>query len=139
MDILLRDPNIEPSDEVIAQALGKSYTAYEAMRENVTDPAVGLEFSWRFYNDGKAWLCKAVGKKKTVFWLSIWPGFFKISFYFTEKNVRGVMDLDISKGLKDEFDRNRKAGKFIALVFEMKTKSQIKDLLKVIEYKKSLK
>ena len=31
-----------------------------------------LVAQWRFYIDGKAWFCKVVDKKKSIFWLSIW-------------------------------------------------------------------
>lgn len=139
MDMLLRDPSVKPTDEVLAQALGKSFAAYEAMRETVANPPYGLELSWRYYNDGKAWLCKACFKKKTVFWMSAWPGFFKITIFFMERYRKGILDLDISQSLKDQFIRNDRAAKYFFLTFEMKTKKQIKDLLKGIEYKKSLK
>ena len=51
---------------------------------------------WRYYNDGKAWLCKVVNKKKTVFWLSIWEHYFKTSFYFTEKHLESIDALNIA-------------------------------------------
>jgi len=139
MDMLLRDPLVPPTDDVIAQVLGKSAAAFSEMMKSITAPPCALEPSWKFYNDGKAWLCKVSFKKKTVFWMSIWPGFFKVSFYFTEKNYRGILALDLPAGLKEELKRNAPLGKFIPLVFSMKTKGQIKDLIKVIEYKKSLK
>jgi len=139
MDILLRDPNVEPTDEVLSQALGKSFAAYEAMRETVTNPSNGLELGWRFYNDGKAWLCKACFGKKTVFWMSVWPGFFKITIFFMEKYRKEILDLGIAQNVKDKLNRSDHTAKFIPVTLEMKTKGQIKDLTKVIAYKKSLK
>jgi len=89
MEMLLRDPRVEPTDDILARALGKSFAAYKAMREIVTNPPYGLELSRRYYNDGKAWLYKASFKKKTVFWMSVWPGFLKFRFTLQERIGRG--------------------------------------------------
>ena len=49
------------------------------------------------------------------------------------------MELDIKESLKQSFNSAKSFGKLIPLVFTMRTKDQLEDLLKVIEYKKSLK
>lgn len=137
--IALRDPLVPPTDKILEDILGESYPVFSEMIVIITAPSVGLVHEWRYYNDGKAWLCKVVFKKKTVFWLSAWDQYFRISFYFTEKNAAGIEDLSISKELKDSIRNDKPAGKLLPLVFEMRHKDQIPDLLKVIEYKKSLK
>lgn len=43
----------------------------------VTKPPFQLSPEWRYYNDGKSWLCKMLSKKKNLFWLSIWEGCFR--------------------------------------------------------------
>ena len=88
---LLRNPDIEPSSDVIAKALGESNNAYERFIHELVNHDIHLE--WRYYNDGKAWLAKGLFKWTgirggqnvvTVFWLSIWDGFFKVTFYVPE-------------------------------------------------------
>ena len=65
--ILLRDPDIFPSEEVLRNALGETnYNLFQGFVQNITSPTSGLAMEWRYYNDGKAWLCKVVNKKKTV-------------------------------------------------------------------------
>jgi biotin operon repressor len=139
MEILLRDPHVLPSNEVIAQALGKSYEAFDEMMKTITSDGYTLEPNWRFYNDGNAWLCKVSFKKKTVFWLSVWPGFFKTTFYFTEKTCQGIDSLNISEDIKKDFKSTKNVGKLLPMTIAMKEKEQIKDLLSIVEYKKSLK
>ncbi|MCE5346180.1 MAG: DUF3788 domain-containing protein [Bacteroidales bacterium] len=136
---LLSDQSIPPTKEVIENALGESSSAYNELIEVVTDVKLGLVTEWRYYKDGKAWLCKVCYKKKTIFWLSVWDKFFKISFYFTLKNCPGIAELDIDQNIKEEFSRSTTVGKLIPLVIRMYRREQIDDVIKIIEYKKRLK
>jgi hypothetical protein len=137
--ILLREAEIEPTDEVLEKALGKE--VFEVYRELQKD--ISTEFSlgheWKFYRDGKAWLLKATCKKKTIFWLSIWEKFIKTSFYFTEKTRSGIFDLAISGKIKESFDKTESVGKLIPLIFDIEEKKQLNDFREIVKYKKSLK
>lgn len=132
---LLNDPEIFPDGAVLKKTLGRAFAAYEELTASATDGA-GLELTWRYYNDGKAWLCKAAHKKKTVFWLSVWDGFFKTGFHFTEKTRGGVADLDVAENIKAEFARAKAAGKLVSLILDVSKKSQVRDVLALVEYKK---
>ena len=107
--------------------------------ESITNEEYGLTVEWRFYNDGKAWLGKVQHKKKTVLWLSVWDGFFKTSFYFTEKYLEAIAALDISDSIKDEFAQAKPAGRLIAMIIDISNKEQLNDLFTVVRFKKSLK
>lgn len=135
----LRDPQIPPSDEALESALKTSYPAWQELFGRIARPPYDLIPQWRYYNDGKAWLCKVTSGKKTIFWLSVWDRYFKISFYFTFKSNSGVMALDIAEGIKEDFRKTKSVGKLIPLTVNVHKKIQVKDLLKIIEYKKGLK
>ena len=135
----LTDPAVSPSRKVLEHALGKAYSAYEDLMNTITGNNYALTPLWHYYNDGKAWLCKVQYKKKTVFWLSVWNQYFKLGFYFTEKNGKGIFDLDIDEVIKKEFKEHKPVGKLLPLVLSITKKAQLKDALKIIEYKKNLK
>lgn len=136
---LLKDQQIFPVKEVLEGTLGNSYPVYEELMYLITNTKYGLVPEWNYYKDGKAWLCKVCYKTKTVFWLSVWDGFFKTGFYFTEKTGPGIAGLDIDENLKESFISSKPIGKLIPLALSMRKKEQLKDLLTIIEYKKSLK
>ena len=136
---LLRDPGTPPSDEILKGVLKGSYSAYEETIKTITGPEYGLMPQWNYYKDGKAWLCKVCYKKKTVFWLSVWEGYFKTAFYFVERYCPGIDKLVIDESIKEDFKTKKPFGTMFPLVIKISKKDQIKDLLKVIEYKKSLK
>lgn len=136
---LLREQQIYPTKEVLENVLGDSYLVFEELIKIITDAKYGLVPQWNYYKDGKAWLCKVCYKKKTIFWLSVWDKFFKTTFYFIEKTSSGIADLDIEENLKESFRNSKSFGKFMPLTINMNRKDQINDLLKIVEYKKSLK
>ena len=136
---LLNDPEIFPTDKVLEAVLGESFSVYNEMMQIIKADPYSLEPEWRFYNDGKAWLCKVVYKKNTIVWLSVWDQYFRTVLYFTEKTRGGLDSLGIDKEIMHDFNTRKPNGKFMALVIEMKNKENIKDLLKAVEYKKKLK
>jgi hypothetical protein len=133
--MLLKDPGVSPTKKVLETALGKSFTVYEDLMDTITGKNYGLLPSWNYYKDGKAWLCKAQHKKKTVFWLSVWDKYFKLSFYFTEKTSKGINALDIDSSIKNGFKTNKPVGRLVPLVINVNKKGQLKDVLKIIGYK----
>jgi len=137
--IRLNDPDVRPTEDILKNVLGESHPTYEKLFQIMTGDAYGLEPVWRYYQDGKAWLCKVVFRKKTVFWLSVWDGYFKTAFYFTEKTAEGVNELEIDEKIKAEFNSGEPVGKLLPLVVQMKKEEQISDLLLIVNYKKMLK
>jgi len=136
---LLREKDILPTKEVLENALGGSYQAFDDLMKTLTDIKYSLVPQWNYYRDGKTWLCKVCYKKKTIFWLSVWDKFFKITFYFMEKHSAVIAGLDIDKEIKENFNRIKPAGKLIPLTITIKNTDQIKDAIRIVEYKKNLK
>ncbi len=138
--MLLKEADIFPTAKVLKEALGEDTSnVLNTFLEVITNHVYGLTFEWRYYNDGKAWLGKAVSKKKTIFWLSVWEGFFKTSFYFTEKNLEAIAALPISEQIKEDFSTAKMIGKLIPMIIDIKSDNELADLLTVVNYKKSLK
>lgn len=137
--ILLRDSSIEPTNDVLLNALGKDvFNIYSELIKLISSE-FGMEYEWRFYKDGNAWLCKCTYKKKTVFWLSAWEDHLKTGFYFTEKNSLGILELNIDEETKQDFKNAKPIGKLIPLTLCIKKMEQLNDLIEIVKYKKELK
>lgn len=134
---LLRNKELYPTEEVLQKVLMDSIQAYNQLVTTIAE--LQAEMIWRYYNDGKSWLCKVQHKNKTIFWLSVWDGYFKTTFYFTEKNCQGIELLDIDQTIRNEFRNNKPIGKFLPLTLTIQNRNQLIDLLKIAEYKRGLK
>lgn len=137
--MLLRNAEIYPSDDVLKDVLGELYGVLDSFFKTITYEEYGLTIEWRYYNDGKAWLGKVQHKKKTILWLSVWEGFFKVSFYFSEKHLESIAVLDIAESIKEDFCKAKPARRLIPMIIDINKEDQLKDLLTVVRFKKSLK
>lgn len=136
--MLLRDPEQFPSNKVLKKVLGATvYSVMELFMETITEEDLTVE--WRYYNDGKSWLGKVIYRKKTVLWLSVWEGFFKTSFYFTEKHLEDIAALNISEKIKEDFCKAKPVGRLIPMIIDVNDKEQLEDLLTIVRFKKKLK
>ena len=136
---LLREQDIYPSGEVLRDVLSQVYDVLAALEKQVTQGEFSLTLDWNYYKDGKAWMCKVCHKKKTVFWLSVWEGFFKTAFFFTEKHLQGIAELDIPEQIKEDFCRMKPIGKLLPMVINIDRQEQLADVLKVVKFKKEFK
>lgn len=145
---LLREQNIEPSTEIIAAGLGTVNKQYLKFVGQLKKFDITL-MDWRYYNDGKAWLSKGeykwttprgVNKVKPIFWLSIWEGFFKVSFYFAAASRVELQALPISEDIKEIIVTAKPMGKtmrFFPLVIDVKNEKQLADVYEISKFRKS--
>jgi len=133
---LLREPETFPSKEVLKNILGEVYDVLENLETQLTQDEFALTFDWHYYKDGKSWLCKVAHKKKTIFWLSVWEGFFKTSFFFMERHLDGIAALELNE---NSYIMEKEWGKMIPFIFKINDKKQFSDLLKIIKFKKGAK
>ena len=145
---LLRNPDIDPSSDVIAKAIGEANNAYIKFNNALANHDIQLE--WRYYNDGKAWLAKGLYKwtgvrggqnKTTVFWLSIWDGFFKVTIYFPEKSRADVLSLPLDNEVKLMISDSRQMGKlnYFPLVFDLRSDEMFEAVFLLSDFRKSIK
>lgn len=135
--IFKKDRNFEPIDENLRIVLGAGFSAYKELLEKLPDFEAALE--WRFYKDG-GWLAKVTRKKKTLFWGELEDGRFAIAFHFNERNKQGVLELDIADERKQNFmNAPISGGKITTLKIDIRSESDLPDVYRLIDYKKSAK
>ena len=145
---LLRDPDIEPTSEVIGIALGESNKAYIKFINEIANHDIHLE--WRYYNDGKAWLAKGLFKwtgarggqnEKTVFWLSIWDGFFKVTIYVPEKARADILSIPFGNEVKEMIEASQQMGKlkYFPIVFDLWSEEMFEEVFLIFDFRKGVK
>ncbi len=145
---LLRNPDIQPSSDVIAKALKEADNTYikfinELIKHNI-------EIEWRYYTDGKAWLAKGLYKWKgvrgvlketTVFWLSVWDGFFKLTIFIPEKNREDALNLPLSDDINKMISESKQMGKlkFFPVVFDLYSDEMLPSVFTLLDFRKNIK
>jgi hypothetical protein len=136
-ELLLTDPDISPENDVLENVLGKQYQSYRNFVEKLNEYKLTIE--WNYYKDGKSWLCKITNKRKTICWISIKTTGINLSFYFTEKNVNGMKELEIDEKIKEMAGKTKNVGKLLPIIFVLDNSAKINDAIKIMEYKMKLK
>ena len=145
---LLCNPDIKPTSEIIAEGLGEAYKTYAKFVKGLETYGITL-MDWRFYDDSKAWLSKGeykwttprgANKVKPIFWLSIWSGFFKVSFFIGSDIQGELLALPISQNTKEQIKDAKPMGKtmrFLPIVFDISDEGQLSDLYILSEFRKT--
>ena len=145
---LLRNPDIAPTSEVISEALGAVNVEYVKFIDALKH--CDIEVEWRYYNDGKSWLGKGLykwtgtrgGQKEvTAFWLSIWDGFFKVTFYIPEKARSEALELPVGEDINAMLAAAKPMGKlkFFPLTFDLKSDELFDDIYTLVNFRKMIK
>ena len=131
--IELTDENTFPYESVLKKVLGRSYNAYLELLKLYENN--DLAYEWRYYRDGKAWLCKVQKKKRTIVWMSAWKGYMQAAIYLPERYIDDIIKLSISDDTKNKIMKTKNVGKSKPCIFEIKNKKVLGDLEKVMKFK----
>ena len=145
---LLRTPDIRPSKDVLAKALGEANNAYVKFMNELT--RYDIQLVWRYYKDGKAWLAQGLyawtgvrggQNETTLFWLSIWDGFFKVTIFVPQKYHPDLLALELDQEVRQMISESKQMGKlkYFPLVFEISTDVLFDDLFILLQYRKSIR
>jgi len=131
--IELTDESSFPDEGVLKKVLGRSFNAYLELLKLFTDNE--LTYEWRYYKDGKAWLCKVQKKKRTIVWMSAWKGYMQATVYFPLRFLEDISKLKITEDSKNKILKTKNVGKSKPCIFEIRNKKAIKDLEKIMNFK----
>jgi len=143
----LRDPEVIPSDELLRQTLGDSYTAYETLQEAL--PGLKMEQKWQWYTPHKAWFAKGqhfwttprgTKKEKNLYWLHVYEAAFSVAVWFKEKNRGELLQSNVNETTKQMIRDAETYGKMptFPVIFNIITSELPSDIYTLIDCKKRL-
>jgi hypothetical protein len=135
----LNDKNEYPDDEVLSRELGKAKGAWDSFIAFLKESHPSFCGEWRYYNDGKRWLYKITKKKKTICWVSVWPGLFKTGFYFPERAEDLIKMSKLKKEYIEQFIHGKRYGKTRGVTVEIKKPTDLNATKTLIEIKEQVK
>lgn len=137
--IVLTDPSIKPSDELIFEIIGENSKYWEALIEYLYEKHLNITEEWRFYNDGKSWLYKAVRKKQTLYWIGVIKDTFRVTFWFGEKAEPIIEASTLPESIKEEFRNAKRYGQLRAISVEVRSDDDFANVVKLLELKAKMK
>ena len=138
-NLLLTDKQIYPTDEYIFSIIGDMKIFWQSIMNHMTNNYKDSAGEWNFYNDGKRWLFKMIYKKKTIFWAGILTDTFRITFYLGNKAETIIENSELPQNIKEEFRIAKRYGLIRPVTFIVKDKTDVDNVLKMIDIKSKIK
>lgn len=132
-NLVLKDETIYPDENVLKSVLGGSYKHYKDLLKLFSSN--NLKPTWRYYNDGKAWLCKVQLKSRTIVWMSAWEGFMQATIYLPLRFLEDILKLEIDDIYKTRIESTKNVGKSKPCIFEIKNQNELSNFEKLMYFK----
>jgi len=133
------DPLRAPTLTTILEAVGPAAPAWTELFDRISAAHPDLTEAWNYYADGKSWLLKVTRRSKTMCWVAVEHGAFRVAFYFPERLAGTLLASDISGGLKAAIRSGQPIGKLRGVTVIFGGTSGVADVLTLIALKKTLK
>jgi hypothetical protein len=137
--LVLSDRDAPPTDEIIFSHIGKKKDLWQSIMTFVSVHYNDMTGTWNYYNDGKQWLFKMVQKKKTIFWIGVMEGSFRVTFYFGGKAEALIVASDLPEREKQQYLTGTRYGNIRAVTINVNEKQDVSTIEKLIEIKTRLK
>lgn len=112
---VLSDKDTVPDDNLIFLHLGEMRKVWLEIMGYIRDNYKDAHGEWRYYKDAGQWLFRMQYKKKTLFWIALLDGAFRITFYFGKKAEPAIDAGNLPGKIKDEFKTSKQYGLFKAI------------------------
>ena len=136
--LVLNDRFTMPTDELIFAVIGDKKIFWQKIINYLHDNYTDISEVWRFYDDGKCWLFRTLKKKKTIFWIWISDGTFRVTFYLPDKAIPLLDQSNLPERIKTEY-MNTQNNKFRSITIKMNDNDDAENVIKLIEIKLKLK
>lgn len=137
--IVLTDKFVTPNEELVFSIIGDKSVFWKMIINYLHDNHPDISEVWKYYNDGKSWLFRTIKKKKTIFWIGVIEGTFRITFWFGDKAEPLLLNSDLPERLINDFGNAKRYGAIRPVTFTMTDSEDVECVKKLIEIKLKLK
>jgi hypothetical protein len=127
--LVLIDPSVYPDDDLIFSIIGSNSVYWKNLLASIREAYPSSEEVWKFYKDGNNWLFRVILKKKTLFWIGLLEGSFRITFYFGDKAEPVILKSSLPENIKTTFMEGKRYGKIRAITIKVNSQEDIDNAL----------
>ncbi len=134
MSIFL-DKSKQPNDKQLAEALGVTYKHWKELETGLEKLHGPLVEEWKYYGKASGWTLKLLLKKRNLFFFAPYGKYFRIAFVFGDKAVSAIEKSDLPSTMIRELVTAKRYVEGRGLRIEVKKRSQIADIIKLVGFK----
>jgi hypothetical protein len=134
---VFKSKETKPDEEMIRGTLGANYAQLENLRQFLKDEIGETTEEWKYYGQKLGWTLKTFLKKRNLFFIGMYEGYFNIAFVFGDKAVNRVLDSEIDPSLKKELAEARKYAEGRGISIKVDNPDCLDDIEELIRIKVS--
>jgi hypothetical protein len=115
--------------------LGSTYALWKQVEEFTVAEYPGAISAWHFSGDKYGWSFRISDKKRVLVYLLPRDGFFKVALVFGQKATDAVLASKVADAIKKELEAAKPYAEGRGIRIEVKNKSIVKDIKKLVEIK----
>ncbi len=124
-----------PVEAQIKEIINEKYQVLDFIRQYIRENIGNTNEEWKYYGVKNGWVLKTLLKKRNLFFIVIYDGYFRISFVFGDKAVDSVMKSNVSDNNKKSLSDAKKYAEGRGISFDIFDNKHLNDIKKLIEIK----
>ena len=137
--IVFTDPAVQPTEELIYSIIGENSVYWEKIVDYLYGKHTEITEQWRFYNDGKVWLYRALRKKDTIYWIGVQNDTFRVSFWLSEKSIPIIESSELHERIKEEYRNAKPYNHSRCVTVIIGSDEDLDNVMKLIDLKMKIK
>jgi hypothetical protein len=135
---IFKDKKIVPSKELLADALGKTFTWWSAIQDYVYSQYPGATADWTYPGVKYGWNFRLKDKKRAIIYFLPRNKFFKVAFVFGQKATDIIVKSNISDSIKNELKSAKVYAEGRGIRIDVRNKKDIDDIKILVDIKLSI-
>ena len=129
------DKTVIPDEARFADALGNSYELYDKIRTFIGNNYGNITPVWKFYGPKSGWVLKILLKKKNLFFMIPYNGYFRVAFTLGEKAFDRILVSDLPDNIKEQWKEATNHTEGRTVQFDVKDQNDYNLVTRHIEIK----
>jgi hypothetical protein len=94
------DKLITPNEDMIALALGSTYSFWEELKNHICEEYPAITEEWKFYGKAAGWSCKIISKKRNLLFFVPLKNSFRLRIVLGEKAATAAESTNLPNEMK---------------------------------------
>ena len=138
-DKVFLDKSIEPNEDTLLEVLGDTAQYWQKLEQYLNDEYGDIDEEWKYYYEKYGWFLQIVRKKKTLFWLTPYEAYFRITFWFGDKAVEKIENSALPIEIKEKIRNAQEYQIGRSLPIDVKQSKDLQIVFRLLEIKMNFK
>lgn len=123
-----------PKGEAIKQALAKTYRFYETLDAWAEDCVK----EWKYYNRRYGWSLKVSWRKKPLYWVVMYRGFFHMGFSIAKNERDDFLALDLEEATRRAITDSKEFPEGFPVEFAVRDEKSFQEAFRLVKKQREL-